>query len=520
MAHLLHDLAGYFKLDETNIDNWTFKLFYKASAVLCMCGATVGIATQYFGDPISCEFQGINSDLAQDFCWIHGTSYIPPQYQPHMKCIVELEGIESVDDAPDTSYYQWVTFIMAIHAGVFYAPYFVWSILENGLMSSFGTDGKSPVMVYEDMKYDDGVVMEAVVERFVKYFKSIFHHNNWYFTYFVFCEFLNFFLLILQFWVIDNFLNNKFRWFGWEVVEYYSWSFRDRQNRDLMLRNPLCAVFPTEVSCNIPNVGAAGNEQAHNGLCVLTQNIINEKMYLVLWFWFMLLFIVSTIYVFYRIGTIFFDRLRFTLIFKTVRHKYDEDITKCLEYVLAKAQVGDWFVLYQLSKNCNPYFFREFIRELAIELKLRPKKSKSRGSVGNGTMRKDLGTMPRQPDKVKDMGGSDRLLAMFTRGDTRGDLRDLETGSRAGDQHAGQPLTLSRKLSQSELSSVGSDSPGASGHDERGSLIGSDRGRGPRKTDQMLGRPVSKVKAVANRKDGGDPNGDKRPGESGYFNMD
>ena len=36
-------------------------------------------------------------------------------------------------------------------------------------------------------------------------------------------------------------------------------------------RNPLCAVFPTEVSCNIPNVGAAGNEQAHNGLCVLTQ---------------------------------------------------------------------------------------------------------------------------------------------------------------------------------------------------------------------------------------------------------
>ena len=33
----------------------------------------------------SCEFQGINSDLAQDFCWIHGTSYIPPQYQVRSK---------------------------------------------------------------------------------------------------------------------------------------------------------------------------------------------------------------------------------------------------------------------------------------------------------------------------------------------------------------------------------------------------------------------------------------------------
>ena len=49
-------------------------------------------------------------------------------------------------------------------------------------------------------------------------------------------ESLNFSSLIFQFYLVDIFLNNKFRWFGWEVLEYYSWSFRDRQNRDLMLR--------------------------------------------------------------------------------------------------------------------------------------------------------------------------------------------------------------------------------------------------------------------------------------------
>ena len=42
-------------------------------------------------------------------------------------------------------------------------------------------------MMSEDAMYDDGVVMEAVVEKFVKYFKSIFHHNTWYFVYFVTC---------------------------------------------------------------------------------------------------------------------------------------------------------------------------------------------------------------------------------------------------------------------------------------------------------------------------------------------
>ena len=52
MAHLMHDLASWFKLEEIDIDNWMFKLYYRASALLCMTGATVGIATQYFGDPI------------------------------------------------------------------------------------------------------------------------------------------------------------------------------------------------------------------------------------------------------------------------------------------------------------------------------------------------------------------------------------------------------------------------------------------------------------------------------------
>ena len=51
-----------------------------------------------------------------------------------------------------------------------------------------------------------------------------------------------------------------------------------------------------------------------------------------------------------------------------MRRKYDDDIRKCLQYVLNKSQVGDWFVLYQLAKNCNPYFYREFIRELARKI--------------------------------------------------------------------------------------------------------------------------------------------------------
>ena len=111
-----------------------------------------------------------------------------PSLQAHLKCIVDLDNVESADDAPDTSYYQWVTFMFAIQAAIFFFPYKLWKSLEGGLIESFGTDGKTPIMISEEAKYDDGVVQEAVIEKFVKYFKSIFHHNSWYFASYVFCK--------------------------------------------------------------------------------------------------------------------------------------------------------------------------------------------------------------------------------------------------------------------------------------------------------------------------------------------
>ncbi len=77
-------------------------------------------ALQYFGEPIQCDFKGVDGETAKDYCWIHGSSYIPPQYQRHMKCIADLEGVDRKEDAPDTSYYQWVTFMMLLQASDFF----------------------------------------------------------------------------------------------------------------------------------------------------------------------------------------------------------------------------------------------------------------------------------------------------------------------------------------------------------------------------------------------------------------
>ena len=40
--------------------------------------------------------------------------------------------------------------------------------------------------------------------------------------------------------------------------------------------------------------------------------------------------------------------------------------------MLNESHIGDWFVLYQLSKNVDSYFFRSFMKELELELKANP----------------------------------------------------------------------------------------------------------------------------------------------------
>ena len=68
------------------------------------------------------------------------------------------------------------------------------------------------------------------------------------------------------------------------------------------------------------------------------QNIINEKIYLVLWWWYAFLAPLTVIFIAYRIVTIFFQRIRFCLLCRRVRfnprsivskRKQSQDVCRC-----------------------------------------------------------------------------------------------------------------------------------------------------------------------------------------------
>ena len=53
--------------------------------------------------------------------------------------------------------------------------------------------------------------------------------------------------------------------------------------------------------CRYQRYGRGGGQETKGALCVLSLNMINDKVFLILWWWFLLLAIVGALRIVYRI---------------------------------------------------------------------------------------------------------------------------------------------------------------------------------------------------------------------------
>ena len=59
--------------------------------------------------------------------------------------------------------------------------------------------------------------------------------------------------------------------------------------------DPMSRVFPRMTKCIFHKFGGSGTIQRFDALCVLGMNIVNEKIYIFLWFWFVILAVITGI---------------------------------------------------------------------------------------------------------------------------------------------------------------------------------------------------------------------------------
>jgi len=131
--------------------------------------------------------------------------------------------------------------------------------------------------------------------------------------------------------------------------------------------DPMNAVFPKVTKCTFHKYGPSGTITVHDGLCILALNIVNEKIYVFLWFWFVGVAIFSAIAIFYRMIVLMVPSLRVSVIMARTLYQVDkrlvEDILSCPTHSWID-QIGDYWIIYLLSKNLSPVAMKELIEEL------------------------------------------------------------------------------------------------------------------------------------------------------------
>jgi len=376
MDDIVGPLKSYLaKSDPSKIDNFVFKLHVRVTfAVMLSCMLLVG-AGQYFGTPIDCMADSVPGGAMNLFCWIHSTFSVSSrpgvagdtygvgnpqdvgQNLPHPG-LAPPEG----EEVTYHKYYQWVIFFFFVQAMMFYLPRVIWKHAEGGLMKTLVGDLTNPLIPY---KPEERISQVMSIKN---YFKEDLRTHGGYAINFFLCELLNLVNVVGQIYFTDRFLGYQFTTYGIDVVRMTSLDPEERTD-------PMNVVFPKVSKCTFHMYGPSGTITKHDGLCILALNIINEKIFVFLWFWFVALAIISGVSLLYRIATLASLSLRVSVIKKKLHNRVHEnmikDVLTCPNHSWID-QIGDYWIMFLLSRNLPAIAMKELLEELKPILNANP----------------------------------------------------------------------------------------------------------------------------------------------------
>lgn len=356
---LVSSLAGFVKvrylIDKAIIDNIVFRCHYRVtSAILFLCCIIV-TANNLIGDPISCINDGaVPGHVINTYCWITYTFTLPHERGQPKGSHVAHPGLGNYVDDEDQpryhSYYQWVPFMLFFQGILFYVPHWIWKNWEEGKVRMISDGMRGALIGPKENRRDK-------VSRLVTYIMDTLHMHNFYASGYFLCEALNFANVVGNIFFMDLFLGGAFLTYGTEVIKF---SGMNQENRT----DPMVAIFPRMTKCTFHKYGASGSLQKHDALCVLALNILNEKIYIFLWFWLIVLAVMSGIVLLYSSALVVLPSVRELVL----KWHYRVGSQSEVALLTRKTQIGDFLLLHLLSQNMNMMVYSEVLTELCNKM--------------------------------------------------------------------------------------------------------------------------------------------------------
>jgi len=371
VLQVIKPIQHYIKFPKLWIDNTVFRLHAKLSVLFLFAGCMLISVDQFLGRPIDCLVTKgrIGQEMMNTYCWIHSTFVLPKNVSmeeaPQDSLVEAHPGVGTFQQdsrVVEHKYYQWVCFVLIAQGLCFLAPYHLWKKWEGGKtgetipaqLNHQVSDKRMPCFATNQNLISKAQVQEAVAsmkERILE--DSANGKYSHLLKKFAFCETLNFLNVVMQIFFIDVFLGGVFTTYGRDVF----WMSQEDPDRRM---DPMDRVFPKVGKCTFNKFGPSGTLEKIDGMCILSLNIINEKIYILLWFWFILLAVVSVLQLIYRLATLCSPAIR-QLILSVVSEESQHVNALCKNLT-----EGQWFTLILISKNIDRRIFSQLIRELTV----------------------------------------------------------------------------------------------------------------------------------------------------------
>ncbi|KAF8565356.1 hypothetical protein P879_05801 [Paragonimus westermani] len=379
-------------VDSVGLDDFADRCSYMLSFVLLVLCFTIVTLKSYVFEPLSCyiptTFSGSNlGAYINAFCWINGTTPMSVDTDR----LDDQSYWNSLEDHK-INYYQWVSLVLALQAILCYVPRLIWEtitfnrvgtnlgfLIESAQTASKETGKERTTRVQfvanvmdtllfarRDLRKRGTSVSQTTERGFlatcIDKLRDLFPRKRLgtaLSTYYMLVKLLYLSNAIGQLLLMQRFLGAKGRYqlFGWSILN------------DLLMGRQWneTSVFPRVGFCRVPIKLTSTPIPMVTVQCTLPVNMLNEKIYVFLWFWFVFvasLEIVSVFMWIYRLA-VRQSRLRLLVRYLKIADAYDEDMDPLLtRFEMTFLRPDGSFLLQMMRLNAGSLITQEILQAM------------------------------------------------------------------------------------------------------------------------------------------------------------